>query len=152
MKKYSFIYKVVTISVVLGLCAAQMSCKKSDAAPPTSPIPIWKADAIGLYPYSMTAVVSPSTPQNTTIGVNDQLGAFVNGECRGTGTIKTIGTASAFFILVHGNASENSPVVWKYYNAKSSVQYVASESVNFQVDSNIGTVDSPRVVKFNVGQ
>lgn len=120
-------------------------CKKEEYA--TFPTPDWKEDQTGKYPYSMTAVVSLYYDINAEVMPEDKMAAFVGDECRGIGKWIKIGpTSSAFFILIHGTASEQKKLNFKYYSSKNRYLYTTSDFLDFKVDTNFGTADKPEIL------
>ena len=124
------------------------SCKKQDGtdSPPQVPAPDWTVDTTGKYPLSMTAVVQVPPGITPDISETDKIGAFFEDECRGLGTLVGTGTTSVFFILIHGIASEQSKISFKYYNSENRHIYSTNAFLDFTVDENYGTVDSPEVL------
>lgn len=136
---------------MLFFAVIQTGCKK-DNSTPTSPEPNWQVDTTGKYAFSMTAVVIPDSQDSTkkiNLNYNDKLAAFINGECRGIGTIRTVDGNIVFLILISGTSSESDQVSFQYYNTQSSVLYSSASSVTpFVVDSYYGTPDVPKYVTF----
>ncbi|HVX00415.1 MAG TPA: hypothetical protein VHA52_08280, partial [Candidatus Babeliaceae bacterium] len=56
------------------------------------------------------------------------------------------GTISAFFILIHGTAAEQSKISFKYYTSWKSNLYQTDAFLDFSVDGNYGTADGPQVL------
>jgi hypothetical protein len=142
----------VWITGVLLLLAATACHKNPDEinAPKEEqtkfPAPAWKADETGRYPASMTAVVSLPVTLRAAAGEGDQLAAFVDGECRGTGVQVKLDTTTVYFILIRGLTDEQSPVVFQYYNAKSSYLYKSEPVLRFLTDKVYGTAQNPEVL------
>lgn len=139
MKKY---FSIITIILFLILIS---SCKKHHSLPKV-PSPTWTVDNTGKYPASMTAVVQIPEALRKHIQGNDKIAAFIGEECRGTGTLINTGSVSAFFILIHGTASEQSKISFKYYAAGKSNMYETAATLNFTVDGNYGTADGPEIL------
>lgn len=124
------------------------SCKKHETLPKTPP-PVWTTDASGKYFASMTAVVQVSEKLRPYVKPSDQIGAFIDGECRGTGTLVESGGVSAFFILIHGTASEQKKISFQYYSSWKSHLYSTPPFLPFTVDGTYGTVDVPGVLSLD---
>lgn len=140
MRKYFFAI------AVLSLIVCFTGCKKEDQHA-TFPSPDWKEDQTGKYPVSMTAVVTMYYEINVDVMPEDKLAAFVDDECRGIGKfVKISPISSAFFVLIHGTASEQKKVKFKYYSSKSSYMHLTPDFLDFKVDSNFGTADKPEVL------
>lgn len=139
MKKYLVLTAIMLIIAATG-------CKKKDHALPKVPPPSWSVEQAAQKPATMTAVVQ--VPENLLkdIQMEDQLAAFIDGACRGTATLVQQGEVSAFFILIHGMASEKGKVQFKYYSALKSHLYSTNAFIPFKADGNYGTVDVPMVL------
>lgn len=138
MKKH---YILIGMLLFIGMAG----CKKHDTLPKI-PAPVWTVDNTGKYPESMTAVVQVPDKLKPYITKTDQIGAFVGEECRGTGTWVHNGAISAFFILIHGTAAEQSKISFKYYTSWKSNLYQTDAFLDFSVDGNYGTADGPQVL------
>ena len=110
------------------------------------PPPAWKVDETGKYPASMTAVVSLPASLQPAATETDQLAAFVNDECRGLGVRVNLDAGAVYFVLIRGLADEQSPVVFKYYNSKSSYLYQTAPVLHFLVDDVYGTAQNPKLL------
>jgi len=94
----------------------------------------------------MTIVVQLPDNIRTYEQEADQIGAFIGDECRGTGTLVTTGNGSTFFILIHGTASEQGRLSFKYYSSMKMHMYATSPFLDFMADGSYGSVDNPRVL------
>ena len=148
MKKY------FSIIAILSLVVVNQSCKKDhDQQPPQEiftkfPEPTWQEDQTGKYPLSMTAVVTIPEKLRPSMQQGDFMGAFINNECRGLGTlIKIDGALSVFYILIHGTASEQSKIKFSYYSKSTYYLYSTPEILDYNVDSNFGTPDAPQMLE-----
>lgn len=137
---------ITTLVVILFLGLA--ACKKHHTRPKI-PAPSWTVDDSGKYPASMTAVVQVSKNLQPYIEPADKIGAFVGDECRGTGTLVEVGDASVFFILIHGVASEQSKISFRYYRSSKSYLYATEPFLDFIQDGNYGTADSPKILNLS---
>lgn len=140
MKRY-FI-RLCTMVLLFGL----LGCKKKDHALPKVPAPSWAVEQIAQYPATMTAVVQVPERLLQDIQKEDQLAAFIDGACRGTGTLVQKGEVSAFFVLIYGTASEKKRVRFKYYSALKSHLYATDAFLSFAADGNYGTADVPMIL------
>jgi len=151
MKKY-FLY-IQIVLLVTTLATVLNSCSKQDGTPKNTIFapPRWQADTTGKYPLSMTAVVQVNSFLNLVPDAKDELGAFINGECRGTGVFVNSGTQYLYSIVIRGTSSENSQVAFKYYNALTQNMYATADgSLTFVVDSSYGSPDAPKVLALHV--
>ena len=125
-----------------------VGCSKKDDTPQPYkfPVPVWMKDASGKYPLSMTAVVRLSYKLNLNLQPNDQLAAFINGECRGTGVMVKAGLANVFNIVIQGTSTENSKVTFKYYSNFNQNMFLTTDFLAFTVDRSFGSPDNPETL------
>lgn len=141
MKLKLVLIATVILSVVVG-------CSKKDQTTNKNrhkfPPPQWQIDKADLYAYSMTTVILiPDTIEQVT-SKNDQVAAFIGEECRGISEYIDRGNLPpVFYLMIKGAADESRQITLKYYNTKSAYMYVTPAFLNFEVDANYGTVDSP---------
>lgn len=139
MKKYL----IVILCIILGYGIG--GCKKHHSRPKV-PAPTWTVDQTGQYPASMTAVVRVPDNLQENVQKADQIGAFIGDECRGKGQLVVAGENKLFFILIHGTASEQSRISFKYYSSLKSYLYQTDVFLDFTVDGNFGTADNPIIL------
>lgn len=94
----------------------------------------------------MTAVVQIPDSLKQMSGANDQVGAFINYECRGNGVLVKAGTSSLYYILIQGTASESSNIVFKYYSSATQYIYTTAPSLAFTMNGSYGSPDKPAVL------
>ena len=142
-KKLSMKNSLFAATLIIGLLTG---CSK-DLNHTTFPAPSWQIDKTGKSPVSMTAIVSTYYPLNADLLPADKLGAFINGECRGIGSLVKISPiSSVFFILIHGTAAEQNKITFKYYSSKTSYMYATTDFLTFKVDESFGTADKPEIL------
>lgn len=143
-----------TIFSIAGLFLLMLStsCKKEETEKKAeeqitkhSP-PAWKVEAPGRFPATMIAVVALPADLQAAAANDDQLAAFINGECRGEGTAEKIGNHQVYFFLIRGLDSEQSKIVFKYYSAKTAYMYQTEPEVSFKIDDVYGTAENPKVL------
>ncbi|GAA4306083.1 hypothetical protein [Compostibacter hankyongensis] len=143
--------KYILSAVLLLFAAGTYSCKKHKN-PPKVPPPQWKVDTSGKYPASMTAVVRIPDYLMQHGQPGDQLGAFINGECRGIGKLIKLDAGDVYFVLIIGEAAEQDKVSFSYYSAYSSYMYGTSPFLDFTMDGNYGTADHPEKLALTPGK
>lgn len=133
------------ISIVLAsILSISIGCKKDKGKNYSRfPVPEWKVDETGKYPYSMTAVVKVPDEIKTGISAGDKLGAFVNDECRGLGVQVNVNGSIVFYVLIRGTASEQSKIQFQFYDSGSEFLYKTDNFIDYVVDGNYGTADNP---------
>ena len=80
---------------------------------------------------------------------NGYLCAFVGNECRGGVKAKSISSGTRYFLQVWSNQTANETITFTYYDSASGETYTISESVEFQANSDKGTIFSP--YEFHIG-
>lgn len=139
----------ITIIVLIIFLSTAMGCKKKHHAARV-PAPGWEVVNTTAYPMSMTAVVQVPEGIRSYIQDKDEIAAFVGDECRGTGTWVHQGSVSAFFILIHGKASEQSKISFRYWNAYKSNIYTTAAFLDFTTDGTYGAADAPQILDLKV--
>ncbi len=152
MKKYLFYTKLAVLALVMATLLNGCSKKQPEVPPNTKfPPPNWKADNSGKYPLSMTAVVQVEGLLNLARQPGDELAAFINGECRGTGIQVNLGTSYLYNIVIFGTSSENSKITFKYYNSSTQNMFTTPDGfLPFKVDDSFGSPDKPQVLPLEV--
>lgn len=97
----------------------------------------------------MTAVVVLPENLQTYFQTNDQIAAFINGECRGVGQL----IDNAFFITIKGTPEENSKVSFRYYNTRNQYMYATDANLSFGAGMPfMARADAPEVLVLNIIQ
>lgn len=131
-----------TILFLIPVLLFNTGCKKE--TPKLEPF--WTVATVGNYPYTMTAVVTLPVLLSHNTDKQDEMAAFINGECRGVGTMQMISDLPVYFILIHGASSEQGQVEFRYFSLKKKAIFGTSSSVPFVIDQSYGSVDSPFVL------
>ncbi|MFN4254118.1 MAG: LamG-like jellyroll fold domain-containing protein [Saprospiraceae bacterium] len=100
------------------------------------------------FEHSQTLIGMLASDGANVTGANFELGAFVNGECRGAATalwVEPLGV-HLFFLTMYANTA-GEPLVFKYHDG-TSVRDL-SETLFFSADASVGTVQEP--FRFTVG-
>lgn len=137
--------KIILLIAVLSILIMAGSCKKKHHSYPKVPPPEWTVSDVGTYSSSMTIVVTvPEELMSEANEGTDQISAFIQGACRGVGTMVDAGSKGReFFIMVHADASENAMIAFKYYCAHQSRMYATGVFLPFKEDGTYGSVDGP---------
>lgn len=143
--------KLIMPIVTLLMLLAITGCSKTSEIKPEETLtkfaaPDWRTNETGKYSASMTAVVSLPIALNSKMSEGDQLAAFVNDECRGTGVLVKIDSSNIFFVLIQGQPDEQSKVKFKYYSTKTAFMYESQNPLNFLVDALYGTAQKPKAL------
>lgn len=137
-------YLLSVCGLLLFVCL--FGCKKKAHPLPSVPAPSWTVTQMAQYTVTMTAVVQVPEALLSHIQKEDELAVFIDGECRGTGTLVQQGDVSAFFVLIHGTAAEKGKMAFKYYSSLKSHLYSTDAFLPFVADGNYGTADVPMVL------
>ena len=78
---------------------------------------------------------------------NYELGAFVNGECRGTTHPLYVDILDKwlFFIMIYGNVNDEE-VTFKYYDNENNEEITLDSTVTFSKDKMLGHVNQPYIL------
>lgn len=137
------------MATLLILLAGVGACKKkkSEEPVPVFPAPSWNSAGTEKYPYSMTAVVQLPGRLLTDYTKEDEFGAFMDGECRGTGEAVRVANVITFYVMIRGTAAEKSEITFKYFSAATGHIYQSTNPVEFTVDGNYGSADQPLMLE-----
>lgn len=146
--------KWITSVLCVFFLVTTLSCSKNGNTSPDEvttkfPAPTWKEVNTGTYPATMTAVVALPATLAGSLMENDQLAAFVNGECRGVGVLEKVNGLNLFFVMIHGLSDETSNVKFKYYSSKTSYMYESNDALNFLIDAIYGTAQNPKTLELS---
>lgn len=115
------------------------------ASPTPAKVPAWEAPDAYVYPTSMTAVVRMSAYIEPDMTEADRLAAFIGGQCRGTGTLRS----GLWLIQIKAEASETRPVELRYYSAAKRELFVCTDAFGFEADTSVGSIDNPFAPTWN---
>lgn len=107
----------------------------------------WQVDAQS-YEYSMNAVaVVMDSDDFPALDMVDEVGAFVNGLLQGTGTVVYVEALDKFLIFMTMYANEDTGTLsFKFYDASADVELTIIESLPFEINGVVGTVEEPYVL------
>ncbi|HEY9562030.1 MAG TPA: hypothetical protein VIR29_14700 [Anseongella sp.] len=148
MKRYLVLVTLLTMLLGVGACKK----KKSENPLPVYPAPSWSSAGTEKYPFSMTAVVQLPNAMQAGYTKEDELGAFMNGECRGAGEVVMVGNNITFYVMIRGQAAEEEDIIFKYFSAGTGHIYLSKKPVEFTVDGNYGSADQPWVLELEPQQ
>jgi len=139
---------LITI-ITLGICTMIITgCSKDTEPYEEHTIPDWSVQTPWLLPNSFTAIVAIPDNINVYATDDDMLAAFIDGECRGLGTlVRTDGSEKrVYYITIRASDTEDGEIIFKYFNSRLSYMYQAKQSVPFVTDGTYGTYDSPVIL------
>lgn len=140
MKSFRIILSIMAVCIV-----ALSGCKKEEVYK-TFEKPHWKEVFDAEYTTSMTAIIDLPRELAVYANENDELAAFVNGECRGI-AVKVDGLN---YIMIKCKPDEDGMVTFKYYSAANKYMYQCVNCTPLENDGIYGTADSPIVIPFKV--
>lgn len=112
--------------------------------------PDWQAPDMFVYPSSMTAVIRMSDYIRPDITSDDCLAAFIGTECRGVAEQVENAQGEVYYLVqVKGNQDEVRNVEFRYYCHRKKEIFIAGESVAFESDVTLGSMDSPYMLTWN---
>lgn len=107
----------------------------------------WKANHQA-FPTNMTMIVTIDENPFTLANESHEVGAFVNGECRGSARLQEVNGKLVAFLTVSGLAGEE--VSFKLYDVTSGTTYAeeADERLTYQANDVHGTIANPMRLHF----
>jgi len=137
--------KLYKIGLVIVALALLNSCSKDDDPSNTYAKPNWTLASANQLPNSLTAIVSIPSNLNIYGTDEDMAAAFIDDECRGIGSLVVNESSDkrVFYLTIRGSSIENQKITFRYYNARLSYLYQATNIVYFDSDANYGTYDEP---------
>ncbi|WP_026776509.1 hypothetical protein [Polaribacter sp. Hel_I_88] len=93
------------------------------------------------YQYSMTFTAFLNVNGTTLSSTNDKVAAFIDNEVRGVANLVYLADEDKYvaYLTVY-NSTSNSPVSFKIYNSTANNVVDAVQTINFQIDRNVGSV------------
>ena len=142
MKRY------ITIIILGILPIFYTGCSKDTESFTTYPSPDWSVKSPEQLPNSFTAIVAVPDEINVYATDTDKMAAFIGDECRGVGTLvkSDDNQKRVYYLTIRASDTDNGEIVFKYYNARLSYMYQATQTVSFVTDGTYGTYDSPVVL------
>jgi hypothetical protein len=150
----NYCMKWIKSMLCIFFLVATLGCSKNKSADQDESgtkfqAPQWRADTTGKYPATMTAVFVLPAALAGNLTANDQLAAFINGECRGVAALEKLSDVNLFFIMIRGLPDESSSVKFKYYSSKTSYMYESNDAINFLIDAIYGTAQNPKTLELS---
>ena len=110
-------------------------------------VPDWVVDH-NQYSSSMSIVASLVSFDSTSRNSNDIVGAFVNGECRGTASPQYVEPLDAYllFLTVHGDESESGDVIFQVYHEETDEILYVPVQERYNANDVVGTLTEPYVI------
>jgi len=157
MNTHSFKFIIACMLTLVVATIALSGCKDNKAENLNRNIarPTWTAVDDYDYTSSMTAIIRVNLKEQYPVGAadftleeNDLLAAFMGETCVGTATLQD----GLFFLFITGpsSQSEKANVTLRYYSAKYSNIFVATDAFDFVNDDSKGTVNAPLEPVFRV--
>jgi hypothetical protein len=102
------------------------------------------------FATNLTMIVTLDENQLAVRKGSHEVGAFVNGECRGSARIEEVNGSYVAFLTVSGEAGEE--VTFRLYDVTTGSEYakVASERISYKANDVYGTLSEPMRLHFGV--
>ena len=122
---------------------------RGEILPEKSDQRLWKTNVHAFADnLSIMAVVSVDSVEQRD--ENLELGAFVNGECRGSARLKHFGLSDRYYAMLSVAGQEGDKVDFGFINKEKSQGSMISENhITFVRNGIMGSLDAPYIVKFN---
>ena len=113
-----------------------------------SPSRVWTND-IHRYADNMTLIATVNEDGEEVIGENVELGAFVNGECRGSAVLQYFEPTGRYYAVLTISGEEGDRITFGLVDRDTRMENQESHNaVTFTTDAVIGNLDRPYVVEF----
>ncbi|MEL6559249.1 MAG: T9SS type A sorting domain-containing protein [Bacteroidota bacterium] len=97
------------------------------------------------YANSMTFTWQVDLPDGETIGSDDYLAAFVDGECRGVVSAIELNESGEYYflLLVHSNSTVGDQINFRFYDASAEDMYDYPDAISFESEKIVGSFSEP---------
>ena len=114
---------------------------------PEEPENYWNPDP-SLYANNMTVITTIEIDGEEQSSLDLELGAFCNGELRGSGRLQETAGRYECFLMIYGNSGDN--ITFKLYDhaTQTELDLKSSEVVSFVVNGAEGDVMNPYTINF----
>lgn len=109
------------------------------------PFAQWTVDPVNFeYTMNLIAIVVDNETSGNQLKEGDEVGAFVNGEVRGSGKAIHIPVLNAYmvFMTVYANKDGES-LEFRFYDGNGSQVYTLAERMDFKINGIVGKADDP---------
>ncbi len=109
------------------------------------PFAQWTVDPVNFeYTMNLIAIVVDNETSGNQLKEGDEVGAFVNGEVRGSGKAIYIPLLNAYmvFMTVYANKDGES-LEFRFYDGNGSQVYALAERMDFKINGIVGKADDP---------
>lgn len=113
----------------------------------TSSEKYWTAD-INKYPTNMSIIAAVNMDGEEMSEY--EIGAFCNGECRGSARPVYIEELDRYMIFLSVNGDDNDEISFRYYDvaANEEYEYDAAERIDYYANGTLGTMTEPYIFNF----
>lgn len=113
----------------------------------TSSEKYWTAD-INKYPTNMSIIAAVNMDGEEMSEY--EIGAFCNGECRGSARPVYIEELDRYMIFLSVNGDDNDEISFRYYDVASNEEYEydAAERIDYYANGTLGTMTEPYIFNF----
>ena len=127
-------YAILIIIVLTAGCAVSSTAQ-----------PVWDVNPYA-FEFSMTITGKVTTDGTFSDDLNDRVAAFINGTCRGVANVAYENSVGEYFVylMVYSNQPVNT-ISFKIYDAGKKEILNAKGSLNFAINSIVGSMESPLI-------
>ena len=112
-------------------------------------IPVEKYWTTNVHEHATNAVMM-ATLDGSQFAMTDgnyEIGAFVDGECRGSARLQKAGNGYVAFLVIHGEMQET--VNFKLYDVMNAIEFgLAEEQITYYANATTGSIEEPVVLHF----
>ena len=109
----------------------------------------WEPD-MHAYADNMTVVAAVELDGEELRGSGYELAVFAGGECRGSVRLMYVEPVNRYMAFLTVGGDETMEMSYALYNVETGEEYYgAQESLEFEVDGMEGSLEAPRVIRFN---
>lgn len=97
------------------------------------------------YANSMTFTWQVDLPDGETVGSEDYLAAFVDGECRGVVSAIELNDSGEYYflLLVHSNSTVGDQINFRFYDASAEDMFDYPLEISFESEKIVGSFSEP---------
>ena len=107
----------------------------------------WKND-VHAYPDNLTLIATVTIDGEEQKGEDIELGAFVNGECRGSASLYYVEPIDRYIAFLTVTGQDDEEVEFKLMNPVRDVIFTSNDHITFRNNAIVGHLDQPFTIHF----
>ena len=107
----------------------------------------WQADR-HVYANNLTMMATVTVDGEEQRGENIELGAFVNGECRGSAKLYYVESLDRYMAFLTVTGQDGEEIEFKLMNPVRDVTFTSEDHITFRSDAVVGHLDQPFTIHF----